>query len=169
MLSNLLLGVATMTLCLLLQLALITRALMYYAGKQSRLDHASFMGTLGVLNGVMFLLMSGNLCQIAIWGLLFQLLGEFETYKDAFYHSAVNFSTLGYGDLVMSETRRLLGPLQAINGILMVGVTTAAFMTTLRDALTHNDRAWANRQKAALRTVSQSPSADGASQDKQPG
>jgi hypothetical protein len=47
----------------------------------------------------------------------------------------VNFATLGYGDIVMSERWRLLGPLQSLNGVLMVGVSTAAFMTTLRDAV----------------------------------
>ncbi|GAB5412911.1 MAG: hypothetical protein Cons2KO_05140 [Congregibacter sp.] len=143
MLSNLVLGVGTMALCLLLQLALLTRALMYYSRHQASLDRASFLGVLGILNGVMFLLMFGNLGQVAVWALVFQLLGEFDTYRTAFYHSAVNFATLGYGDIVMSESRRLLGPIQAMNGVLMVGISTAAFMTTLRDAVKHNTHGWA--------------------------
>lgn len=137
MLANLILGVATMALCLMLQIALLARALMYYSRRQSTLEGATFMGTLLVLNSVMLLLMLGNLGQVALWGLLFQLLGEFDNYRTAFYHSAVNFATLGYGDIVMSEQRRLLGPIQSMNGVLMVGVSTAAFMTTLRDALKH--------------------------------
>jgi hypothetical protein len=132
-----------MALCLLLQISLMTRALIYYARHQSTLASASYMGVMIVLNGVMFLLMFGNLAQVAIWALLFQSLGEFSNYRDAFYHSAVNFSTLGYGDIVMSEKRRLLGPIQAMNGVLMVGVSTAAFMTTLRDAIQHNTQGWA--------------------------
>jgi hypothetical protein len=137
MLSNLILGTATMALCLLLQIALLARALMYYALRQQELDRASFMGTMIVLNSVMLLLVLGNLGQVAVWALLFQFLGEFENYRTAFYHSAVNFATLGYGDIVMSESRRLLGPIQSINGVLMVGISTAAFMTTLRDAMKH--------------------------------
>lgn len=138
MLSNLVLGVATMTLCLLLQVALIARALIYYARHESDLDRASFFGTVMILNAVMLLMMVGNIAQIAIWGLLFQVLGEFSEYRDAFYHSAVNFATLGYGDIVMSEKRRLLGPIQAVNGVLMVGISTAAFVTLLRDTLAHH-------------------------------
>ena len=50
-------------------------------------------------------------------------------------NSAVNFATLGYGDIVMSVEYRLLGPLEAINGVLMIGVSTAALMTPFQDAM----------------------------------
>ncbi len=135
MLANLIIGIATMMLCLLLQVALLTRALIYYARHQKDLDNASFMGTLAILNGVLVLLLFGNLGQVAVWGWLFQLLGEFEDYGTAFYHSAVNFATLGYGDIVMSEERRVLGPLQAMNGVLMIGVSTAVLMAVFQDAI----------------------------------
>jgi hypothetical protein len=36
-------------------------------------------------------------------------------YATAFYHSAVNFTTLGYGDIVMPPGWRLLSPLEAAN------------------------------------------------------
>ena len=36
----------------------------------------------------------------------------------AFYHSAVNFTTLGYGGIVMSEEWRLLGPQEEVSGTL---------------------------------------------------
>jgi hypothetical protein len=88
-----------------------------------------------VLNIVMSILILGNLMQISIWALLFLTLGEFSNFSEAFYHSAVNFATLGYGDFVMSDKHKLLGPLEAVNGILMVGVTTATLMATFRDAM----------------------------------
>ncbi len=47
----------------------------------------------------------------------------------------MNFSTLGYGDIVMSSGHKLLGPLEAINGVLMIGVSTAALMATFQDAM----------------------------------
>ena len=50
------------------------------------------------------------------------------------YDSAVNFATLGYGDIVMSEPNRFLGPLEAINGALMIGVSTAALLAAFQDA-----------------------------------
>ena len=77
-------------------------------------------------------MMLGNLAQIALWGGLFLWLGEFEQAYDAIYHSAVNFTSLGYGDIVMSRDRKLLGPLEAVNGVLMLGMTAAALMAIVQ-------------------------------------
>lgn len=135
MLINLLLGLSTMGLCLLLQSLLVVVAVRYYSQHSQMSKAASFTATLSAVNGVMLLLVIGNLMQVAIWGLLFQLLGEFHQFQIAYYHSAVNFATLGYGDIVMSDNYKLLGPIQAINGVLMIGVSTAALMTVLQDAM----------------------------------
>jgi hypothetical protein len=53
----------------------------------------------------------------------------------AIYHSGVNFAGLGYGDIVMSESRRMLGPLEAANGVLMFGVSTAVMTGAVIDIL----------------------------------
>lgn len=66
-----------------------------------------------------------HLMEIAVWAGLFLMCGEFHDFGMAYYHSAVNFTTLGYGDVVMSPSWRLLGPLEAANGILLFGVSTA--------------------------------------------
>jgi hypothetical protein len=99
------------------------------------LDNFSYWPSVMLVSIVMMILVLGNLGQIAIWAFLFQLLGEFQQFDVAFYHSAVNFGSLGYGDIVMSDRYRLLGALEAINGVLMIGVSTAALITPFRDAL----------------------------------
>ena len=71
------------------------------------------------------LLALAHLVDIALWALLYCLCGEFAEFEGAYYHSAVNFSTLGYGDIVMSIRWRLLGPLEAMNGIVMFSLSTA--------------------------------------------
>lgn len=53
----------------------------------------------------------------------------------------MNFATLGYGDFVMSPAHRLLGPLEAINGVLMIGVSTAALMAAFQDVIRRTARA----------------------------
>jgi len=95
----------------------------------------------------MLLLLLGNLLQGAIWAGLFLLLKEFDAFSDALYHSLVNFSTLGYGDIVMSERWRLLGPLQAVNGVLMIGISTASIGTVVTHVLTQTLRSNADRAK----------------------
>ncbi|GAB5450928.1 MAG: hypothetical protein Hals2KO_12560 [Halioglobus sp.] len=134
MLSNLLMGLVVMMLCLFVQAMLVAVAVQVYVRHKGILESPAFFSTVCLLGLVMILLVIGNFVQIAIWAGLFFYLGEFEDFVTAVYHSAVNFATLGYGDIVMSEHRRLLGPMEAVNGVLMVGVSTAVVMSTLHDA-----------------------------------
>ena len=139
MLLNIFYGVSIMTLCVFLQSLLVIVAVRYYSRHEYLGNSPSFGSSVLVVNAVMVLLVFGSLAQIAIWGLLFEMLGEFDQFSAAFYHSAVNFASLGYGDIVMSAEHRLLGPIQAINGMLMIGVSTAAllavFQNTMKQAL----------------------------------
>lgn len=141
MLINLLLGLPTMVLCLFLQSLLFTLVLHYYLRNEYLLNNPSFWSSLAVIKGVMLLLVIGNLAQVAIWALLFLFLGEFQAFSEAFYHSAVNFATLGYGDFVMSDKHKLLGPIEAINGVLMIGISTAGLMSAFQDTMTKTRRA----------------------------
>lgn len=73
-----------------------------------------------------------HLVEMALWAVLFVVCGEFPGFGTAFYHSAINFTTLGYGDVVMTLSWRLLGPLEAANGVLMFGVSTAMIFGVIR-------------------------------------
>jgi hypothetical protein len=132
MLTNFLIGLPTMVLCLMLQTVLLVVVIRYFYNHSDILDSGSLWSSLVVINGVMLLLVIGNLGQIAIWAWMFNMLGEFEEFGTAFYHSAVNFGSLGYGDIVMSDEHKLLGALEAINGVIMIGVSTAALMTVFQ-------------------------------------
>jgi hypothetical protein len=90
----------------------------------------------------MIVMLAGNLLQITLWAGLFLGCGEFEDFATAFYHSVVNFTTLGYGDVVMSEERRLLGGLEAANGVLMFGLTTGLLLAIFIELM---DEKWARR------------------------
>jgi len=87
-------------------------------------------GHVALLEATLLMLLLTTLVQIGIWAALFLGLDEFPAYHLAFYHSAVNFTTLGYGDIVMSEDARLLGPLEAINGSIMLGLSGATLFAT---------------------------------------
>ena len=84
-----------------------------------------------VISIIMLMLFIGHLVQVAIWGLLFLYLGEFEEYPVAFYHSMVNFASLGYGDIVMSERWRMLGAIEASNGVLMFGLSAGTLLSVM--------------------------------------
>ncbi|HWW98761.1 MAG TPA: ion channel [Edaphobacter sp.] len=79
----------------------------------------------------MLLVFVAHLIEMALWAGLFLICGEFHDFGTAYYFSAVNYTTLGYGDLIMSPSWKLLGPLEAADGALMFGVSTAMIFTVI--------------------------------------
>ena len=77
-----------------------------------------------------------HLIQIALWALVILLSGEASTFEKAFYCSAQNYTALGYGDFILSEQWRLLGPLEAINGLLLFGLSTAVMFAVMSRLIT---------------------------------
>jgi len=133
MLANMLIGSATMVTCIVLQCVVVALLLFYLRNRgATRSLQASFWEAARLLTETMLILMLGNMMQVAVWACLFVHLGEFFDFPTAYYHSIVNFSTLGYGDLVMTEKRRLLGGLEAANGILMFGLSTSALYAVVQ-------------------------------------
>ena len=72
-----------------------------------------------------------HLIEIALWAIALLLCGEMATFETAFYVSAENYTALGYGDIVLSERWRLLGPLEAINGLLLFGLSTGVMFAVM--------------------------------------
>jgi len=137
MLRNLVIGLPTMLVCLTLQAGFTFWSVRFYMGQTSPMPArgSGLIAHTQPLLMAMVILILGNLLQIVIWGVLFVLLGEFDELYEAIYHSAVNFSSLGYGDVVMSQRWKLLGPLEAGNGVLMFAMTSAALMSMLQQLI----------------------------------
>ena len=139
MIGGMVVGFTAMVLCLVVQGFLLIMATRYYFGHLNWVKTSSRAKAMMLIAQVMLILVLGNLLQGAIWAMLFMALGEFGDFSTAYYHSLVNFATLGYGDIVMTDQWRILGPMQAINGVLMIGVSTAAITSVVHDAL---ERSW---------------------------
>ena len=135
-LLNVMVGFSAMLVCLIVQAAVAFWSVRYYLRQPSSAAVPDkFIGAIWPLLVSMLAMMVGNFIQITLWGILFLLLGEFKELYEAVYHSAVNFASLGYGDFVMSQNRKLLGPLEAVNGVIMLGMTSAALMVILQQVI----------------------------------
>jgi len=132
MLPALLIGSLTLIVNMLIQVS----GVMVTVGVLLRLINSDKLApTIGsdirVMSTILLVLFLGHVLQFATWALLFMYLDEFSEFGTAFYHSVVNFTSLGYGDIVMSEKWRVLGGLEAANGILMFGLTTSTFVAVM--------------------------------------
>ncbi len=101
---------------------------------EKRLGRAgtSFWIDVAIVALALSLALVAHLIEMGVWAVLFVLCGEFSEFGSAYYHSAVNYTTLGYGDVIMSPSWRLLGPLEGANGMLMFGVSTAIIFAVIQ-------------------------------------
>jgi len=95
-----------------------------------------FWKNIAVMMIVSLVTATAHLIQITLWAVVLLVVGEISTFEKAFYLSAENYTALGYGDIVLSERWRLLGPLEAINGLLLFGLSTAVMFAILSRLIT---------------------------------
>jgi voltage-gated potassium channel Kch len=124
--NSLLLGIPVLLSSLIIQ-ATATVAIVRVVAALIRRGFAgrSFWLDVAIMMIVLTIALASILAQVAVWAAGLLAGGEFGDFPTALYHSAVNFTTLGYGDIVMSHTWRLLGPLEAANGVLMCGISAS--------------------------------------------
>ena len=119
-------------LCTILIHALALSAVVNFFRHEIRLGRTGiYLGDLTIVVLVISFSVLAHAIEVAVWALLFIICGEFQQFGAAYYHSAVNYSTLGYGDMIMSPSWKLLGPLEAADGSLMFGVSTAMIFTVI--------------------------------------
>ncbi len=125
---------AVAVLCTILIHALALMTAVNFFRYERKLGHAGkhFQIDVAIVSLVLSCAFVAHLIEIALWAVLFLVCGEFQEFGIAYYHSAVNYTTLGYGDLIMSPSWKLLGPLEAADGALMFGVSTAMVFAVIQ-------------------------------------
>jgi len=80
---------------------------------------------------------SAHLIEIWIWAVFYFFIDEIPTFKTALYFSTSSFTTVGYGDLTLSEEWRLLGSLESANGMILFGWSTAFIFAVVHRIYEH--------------------------------
>jgi Ion channel len=75
--------------------------------------------------------MAAHMCELAIWSVAYAFVGATPEGADRLYFAFVNYTTLGYGDIVPVPRWRLIGPITAMNGMLLFGWSTAVIFEVL--------------------------------------
>ena len=90
---------------------------------------------IAVMIAAVTVLMIAHLAEIMVWALTYAILGVTPEGSDLVYFASVNYTTLGYGDVTPVERWHLLGPMTAMNGVLLFGWSTAVIFEVLRMTL----------------------------------
>lgn len=81
---------------------------------------------------VVLIMILASLLEAAIWAKSYLILDAIGHFEEALYFSIVTYTTLGYGDITLSEEFRLLASFEAANGIIIFGWSTAIVMSALQ-------------------------------------
>jgi voltage-gated potassium channel Kch len=85
----------------------------------------SYLGMVEILVVTVLAMFFLHTLEIWSWAALYLWVGEFVDWQRALYFSTVTFSTLGYGDITLQDKWQLVSSFEAVNGIILFGVSTA--------------------------------------------
>lgn len=94
----------------------------------------------GIMVAAVCVLMAAHTVEVLVWALAYGLVGAAPPGADLVYFAFVNYTTLGYGDVIPAPGWKLLGPITAMNGVLLFGWSTAVIFEVLRKAMARGIR-----------------------------
>ena len=94
---------------------------------------------MAVMIATVTVLMTAHLAEVLVWSLTYATVDVAPEGADLVYFAFVNYTTLGYGDVTPVKRWSLLGPMTALNGVLLFGWSTAVIFEVLRTALLAGD------------------------------
>jgi len=100
------------------------------------------------------IMLTAHLLEVTLWAAVMMLSGEVQGFVPALYYSAGNYTTLGSGEVLTSIRWRLIGPLQALDGMLLMGISTALlFAIILRLGQIAHPEIWEERDRRSSADV----------------
>ena len=97
--------------------------------------HGIFVRLTALLFVTMVVLMCAHVAEIGVWAIFLDVAGIKISNTDTFTFAFENYSALGYGDALPSDgQRRLIGPIIALNGLLLIGWSVAVIFEVMRMA-----------------------------------
>ena len=115
--------------------ALVMTAVVRVARSATAKERPGQARLLAVMIATVSVLMLAHIAEVGVWALAYALVDAAPSGADVLDFAFVNYTTLGYGDVVPAARWRLIGPITALNGVLMIGWSTAVIFEVLRKTM----------------------------------
>ncbi|QOG20329.1 MULTISPECIES: potassium channel family protein [Bradyrhizobium] len=92
---------------------------------------------MGVMMATAVVLEIAHTLEVLVWAATYGIVHAAAAGSDLLYFAFVNYTTLGYGDITPVQEWRLIGPLTAMNGVLLFGWSAAILFEVLLKTLEH--------------------------------
>lgn len=99
--------------------------------REEAIEHIHPMSVRGfsVTLAVILALIALHGMEIWLYAFVYELIGAVEGLRQAVYFSTITYGAIGYDDSAMAEGWRLVSAIEGINGIILIGWSTAFFVT----------------------------------------
>jgi voltage-gated potassium channel len=108
----------------------------YFAKNTSRLG---VMRCADLMVRVTHAMLTLQLFEIVLWSGFYRW-KCFPSWDTALYFSATSYSTVGYGDVLLPNSWRMLGPIESVTGVLMCALSASGLFAVVTRLVRHEDR-----------------------------
>ncbi len=131
--GQVLIGSAMIALTVVIHTAGLLGLIVCFKALSSRfVENLNYITMTGILVVTIIGIFLVHTAEIWLWAVLYLWLGEFASFERVLYFSTVTFTSLGYGDITLQERWQLLSGFEAVNGIILFGVSTAFVFGVIR-------------------------------------
>ncbi len=96
----------------------------------ARIDALSLRGIFATLSVILGLFALHGV-EIWLYAFLYDAIGAVQGIRESVYFSTITYAAIGYDDGAMAERWRLVAAIEGINGIILIGWSTAFFVTVV--------------------------------------
>jgi len=132
MLVQILVGASVGALNIIVHALLTVSTIRVARGVAARNTRHPWWRLLAIMIAAVLVLMAAHMAEVFIWSMAYAVTNAAPDGTDLTYFAFVNYTTLGYGDITPVAQWRLLGPMTAMNGVLLFGWSTAVIFEVLR-------------------------------------
>ncbi len=134
MLNQLMIGATLIVITVLIHAACLELILKGYVAIKTALEVRWRILTFAVLIVAIF---AAHVIEIWVWAIFYFFINEIPTFEAALYFSTSSFTTVGFGDITLSSEWRLLSSVEAANGMILFGWSTAFIFAIVRHIYDH--------------------------------
>jgi len=125
MLKELIIAFGIMGLCLVIHISGMVMLGDRLVRRRKTIEHGGPLSAALLLIAVFVIIIILHLTAAALWAVFYLWYGLFKDFETSLYFSLTCYSTVGYGDVLLPDSWRLLGTVEAISGALLCGLSTA--------------------------------------------
>ena len=130
MLLQIAIGSALLALTVIIHSAFTLLAVAVFGGDRLQRLGRRWM-RMGAVAALVLMMFFATLLHASAWAATYVVVDAIQSFEEALYFSMVTFTTLGYGDITLAESWRLLAAFEAANGCIMFGWTTAIIVAVI--------------------------------------